>query len=301
MPSIDDSAPVDHHYQAQTSDTDPQFESTTDGALDDTFLRRFLTLAALKTTARLFKSIPSCIQISRHKVVKTGPNIHLAEARTMRFIAQNTSLPVPKVWCAFVHKGRTYIVMERIRGQELPRAWGQLSPESRNYCLQQLKDMIHELRSIKSSCRAVANCRGGSLRDSRLHKDCSRFGPFPDIQSFHRWLRDDIKLADCEKIENSKDRNEIRDMILKQDGPWESPVFTHGDLTPFNILVRGDRIAATIDWEFSGWYPHYWEYSSAWYGSRLALEWQSLLHNFLDIYPDELRMDATRQRWWGDF
>lgn len=45
----------------------------------------------------------------------------LAEANTMQFIASKTSIPVPRVHCAFVDKGQTYIAIERIRGTTL--AW----------------------------------------------------------------------------------------------------------------------------------------------------------------------------------
>lgn len=39
--------------------------------------------------------------------------------------------------------------------------------------------------------------------------------------------------------------------------------FTHGDLHFSNILVGGDgHISGIIDWEFAGWYPVYWEYTS---------------------------------------
>jgi hypothetical protein len=43
-----------------------------------------------------------------------------------------------------------------------------------------------------------------------------------------------------------------------------------------NILVEGETITAILDWEFAGWYPQYWEYTSA-MGPAMAcgdyLEW----------------------------
>lgn len=35
------------------------------------------------------------------------------------FIACNTSILVPKVRCAFKRKGRTYITMERVKGESI--------------------------------------------------------------------------------------------------------------------------------------------------------------------------------------
>ena len=71
-------------------------------------------------------------------------------------------------------------------------------------------------------------------------------------------------------------------MIKQLDGPWPTPKFTHGDLNTFDILVREGKVVGLIDWEFSGWYPHYWEYTSAWFGSVMKTQWQGLLEDFLD-------------------
>jgi thiamine kinase-like enzyme len=71
-------------------------------------------------------------------------------------------------------------------------------------------------------------------------------------------------------------------------------------LNPANILVRGQEVVALIDWEFSGWYPHYWEYTSAWYGNRIRTAWQDDLSQFLEPHSAELVMEITRQKWWGD-
>lgn len=29
--------------------------------------------------------------------------------------------------------------------------------------------------------------------------------------------------------------------------------------------------------------------------------WQRSVNRFLDEYPDELKMEITRQKWWGEF
>lgn len=41
-------------------------------------------------------------------------------------------------------------------------------------------------------------------------------------------------------------------------------IFTHGDLFPWNILVEDGHLSAILDWECSGWYPEYWEITTAW-------------------------------------
>ncbi|KAF5683572.1 serine threonine kinase [Fusarium denticulatum] len=219
----------------------------------------------------------------------------------MQFVAANTSIPVPTVHCSFVHNNRAHIVMERIRGTSLAEAWRTLSETDLASIFAQLRRMLEELSSVMpANGVGVESCIGGSLRDSRIPRSRPRFGPFKSIQGFHRWLREDLEPDSRPDHIDDQDWKEIKEMVTKQDGPWPPPVFTHGDLNPFNILVGGNQVVSIIDWEFAGWYPCYWEYTSAWYGNRIRQGWQESLTKFLDPYPAELEMEKTRQRWWGD-
>ncbi|KID83801.1 protein kinase subdomain-containing protein [Metarhizium guizhouense ARSEF 977] len=272
-------------------------------AINNTRIRRFLTLVALKTTARFFRRHGACVPISRRLIVKSDAFVDLTEGATMRFIANNTSVPIPKVWCSFVRNGRVYLVMERIRGDCIAKEWDERSKESRGKLLAQLKLMVDEIRSLQPRPDAgVESCVGGSLFDSRMPHPDRRFGPFQTIQEFHLWLRDNLQPSEAEKPEQAaeQDWKDVKDMAARQDGPWPRPVFTHGDLNPCNIIVRGDKVVGIIDWEFSGWYPNYWEYTSAWCTQILRTEWQDLLSSFLEPFPEELEMERTRQRWWGE-
>lgn len=288
-------------YQPPPDHRETQHEGTEHLAVNNTRARRYLTLIALRTTARLFQQIPPCAPISRNYIVKRGPFVHLTEAATLRFVASNTSIPVPRVHCAFVHDNMAHIVMERIHGEPIGHAWRSLSEPQLKKVFSQLLDMFAELRAIQPPAgTGVESCVGGSLIDSRIPHARPRFGPFGTIQEFHCWLREDFNPEDHPGRED-QDWKDLKQMKAMHDGPWPSPVFTHGDLNPSNIFVQGDRVVGIIDWEFAGWYPHYWEYTSAWYGNRLFEYWQERLGEFLDQYPKELEMDITRQRWWGDF
>lgn len=40
--------------------------------------------------------------------------------------------------------------------------------------------------------------------------------------------------------------------------------FTHGDLKAYNILVGDDgHLSGFLDWESAGWYPEYWDFTTA--------------------------------------
>ena len=73
--------------------------------------------------------------------VKFGQDMDLTEAATLRFISENTSLPVPKVYIAFTHGDSSYIVMERIKGEMLGKGWVNRSEESKSKVLIQLRNI----------------------------------------------------------------------------------------------------------------------------------------------------------------
>lgn len=282
-------------------DREHQHEGTEHLAVNDTKSRRRIVRIGLKTTARLYCSHGICRQISNKLIVKASYRTHLTEAATLQFLAENTSIPVPKVYSAFLQDGIAYIVMHKVEGKELPDVWAKLAEDERTSIWQQLKDMFNELRSLNPpSSTAVQSCVGGSLHDIRIPHGLLRFGPFDTVNDFHVWLRQDFKLSNTHAGVEDQERRELQDMIQKQDGGFPPPVFTHGDLNPSNIFVKNGKISGIIDWEFAGWYPHYWEYTTAWYGGRLRTDWQEDLKRFLEPYPEELEMEIVRNKWWGD-
>lgn len=262
---------------------------------------RYLTLLALKTTARFYKCDGLCVPISSRMIVKKGINVNLTEAATMAFVAAQTRIPVPRVHCLVTHRNVTYIVMERMRGKTLADAWPNLSEGDVERILLQLRGMIEELRAIPAPGDAIQSCVGGSLRDSRIPRSSPRFGPFPSVRAFHEWLREGLAPGQKPRHVDDEEWADIQYMIAMQERHIEAPVFTHGDLNPFNIIVREGKIEAIIDWDFSGWLPRYWEYTSVWLGNKTRIAWQNMAAKFIDPWPNELRMETIRQKWWGDF
>ncbi|KAF2207313.1 hypothetical protein CERZMDRAFT_115307 [Cercospora zeae-maydis SCOH1-5] len=266
--------------------------------IKDTFARRSLTKLALATTARLYRRVGRCKRVTRNMVVKCGSDVDLTEAASMQYIAANTSIPIPKVHCAFESDGKVYIVMERLRGENIFKALDKVASPDRESLLTQLKECLEQMRSLRPPTgTGVQSCVGGSLHDSRIPHGKPRFGPFKTIQEFHWWLRGGLQIAD---IRDETHREELEAMMRHQDKNWPPPTFTHGDLNPANILVSQGRISGIIDWEFAGWYPHYWEYTSARYLDRIIPTWTTILDQTLEAFPQEVEMEATRQRWWGD-
>ncbi|KAK0387000.1 hypothetical protein NLU13_5314 [Sarocladium strictum] len=288
-------------YVPSNYDFDAQHDGTEHLAVNNTWPRPFLTRLALHTAGKLYKREGLCVPISKHKILKTGFRVHLTEGATMKYLAENTAIPVPKVHCSFLYRHRAYIVMERVQGDELSKLLRTMPKETLENVFSQLREIIRELRALSPACTGVESCVGGSLYDSRIPQGNPRFGPFKTIQDFHFWLRKGLRPEEIQDRERDQDWEDLQEMMRRQDGPWPPPVFTHGDLNPSNILVREGRVVGIIDWEFSGWYPHYWEYTSSWFGNITRPEWQSKLDQFLDRpLPGELKMEEVRNKWWGE-
>jgi len=232
-----------------------------------------------------------CVQyISRKLCIKSGVRLDLAEAHAMEFIRRNTSIPVPKVYCAFKRKRVTYIVMERLAGKKLTCDWYIRTPESRAIILSQLRRMIEELQQITppTNCR-ISNLLGGPISNGNIagHPDpAENHGPFGSVKEFHHYLHQGA-------VYHTENHPKVNELLELHEHDW--PIkFTHGDLSSLNILAQGDRVTGIVDWETAGWYPSYWEYTSACYVNPWNLWWRDYIDAFIEPIPDALHMETLR-------
>lgn len=216
----------------------------------------------------------------------------------MRFVASHTSIPVPKVYYAFTYKGSSYNVMRHIKGQKAGRLWGRRTEESKTQILNQVRGMIKELRSIPPPETAgVSSIDGGPFYDCRLPTK-SYWGPFTTVRQFHEALvgmdlDTDYVLDD--------DLAELFEFYRQYQHSGDGLVLTHGDLSSFNILVQGDNVVGIVDWETSGWFPAYWEYSCTKYVNPQNQFWENEVDKFLAPRPHEWKIETIRRKYFGDF
>ena len=79
------------------------------------------------------------------------------------------------------------------------------------------------------------------------------------------------------------------DVVGLHSGHFVS-MFTHGDLTLWNVMVRKGKIAAIIDWECSGWRPDYWEYTKAQYNPNgTPQQWFDTLRRATGEHDEHLK------------
>ncbi|KAJ5609518.1 hypothetical protein N7528_010085 [Penicillium herquei] len=135
--------------------------------------------------------------------------------------------------------------------------------------------MIQEMREISvPEGTEIASSDGGSMFDCRLPGGTLRFGPFDSIQDFHRVYQTAWRIMAFEIYSRRPEQ--------------------------LNILIRGDDIVGIIDWETSGWYPSYWEYTTACQVNPQNSFWIHEIDKFLLPMPEELAMERTRQKYFGD-
>jgi aminoglycoside phosphotransferase len=263
-----------------------------------------IKLATQRHLSKLFAH-PSGAIFFLNLCIKFGrPAVTLAEANALRFIAKHTSIPVPKVHHAFTYRGETYILMERIRGETVAKRWCSLSNTSKASIFNQLKHMVEELRAIPSENSGISNLDGGPIYDVRL-PHTSSWGPFDTIQDFHLALRNNVtsKCLEDAQPNSSISPSAISDMqsvTAFHETVTCPPVLTHGDLSSFNILIRDDKVVGIIDWETAGWFPYYWEYTTAWHANPQNLFWQKEVDKFIQPQETELAMDKLRRLYFGE-
>ncbi|ENH72131.1 hypothetical protein FOC1_g10006503 [Fusarium oxysporum f. sp. cubense race 1] len=92
-------------------------------------------------------------------------------------------------------------------------------------------------------------------------------GPFTSLESFQEWLVRPPKRIEEQSLHWAQ--------MTKQLGADYPIVFTHGDISSRNIMIRDGRIVAILGWEWAGWYPVYWDYVFALRGLD-NVDWKTL-------------------------
>jgi Phosphotransferase enzyme family len=233
-------------------------------------------------------------RVDNRRLLKRHSHVTLTEALTMDFVARHTSVPVPKVYDLFsgrLHgsKDVLHLVMEYVPGVELERLWGRMKEEDRLEIVQQLRGYILELRRLKPPHPgAVESVYSRPCQQQTIRSE--PFGPFPSVKEFQKFLG-------TEYVQTKPSNYPFATAELERTAVREyTTMFTHGDIAPRNIIVRGNKIVAILDWESAGWYPEYWEYTRTYMANNYYHPsfWELFRDKGMDVgYPDELMMDRA--------
>jgi hypothetical protein len=198
--------------------------------------------------------------------------------------AQSLGLPVPTVH-EFSPESQT-ISMDFIEGDTLEFVWPTVSESDKDSIARQLGQFIS---SMRSSCQDAYYI--GAINDPA--RDCRRFsdytgGPFTDEAEFNAFVCNLYK--QCPKP--------ICDAIMAGMRTDHAVRFTHGDLSPRNVIVKDGELQAVVDWEFAGWYPEHFEYVKFFECCTDNKDWKNFAPLIFEVaYGEELVVHQAILRW----
>ncbi|KAG4426858.1 hypothetical protein IFR04_000289 [Cadophora malorum] len=217
-----------------------------------------------------------------NRVVKSGPDLRPSEAETMIFIKKHTAIPIPHVYSD--HSGTDgSITMEYIRGERLDKVWKGLPQEEKLGLAEELRRILSELRGLKG--QYIGSINHGEAIDGR--KFDIRGGPFETEAAFNQFLLSDTFPSTATILRDIASRS------LRTD---HEIIFAHGDFAPRNIMVADGKITGILDWEYSGWYPEYWDFVKSFNAADHRIDW----YNYVErIFPICYETEYINDRYLG--
>jgi len=211
-------------------------------------------------------------------IVKYGASVSLYEADVMRYVASNTTVPIPKIHHSFTHNHINYIVMDEAPGVSLKSVWDGMSEATKKSIAQQILEIISQLQSITSTF--IGGIHGESCPD--FFFDCLAPTIVGGVEKFYNAI---------ETVLHPRHNSGYSVLLLDGLKQYTNIVFTHSDLVPRNIHVMEDKVISVLDWEQAGFYPEYWEYHKCLY----AVDWtqNSWAYTFLKLIPTDKKISSA--------
>ncbi|EED83443.1 predicted protein [Postia placenta Mad-698-R] len=209
------------------------------------------------------------------------------EALATEHVRLHTTIPVPRVLDIVPYYNRSLVLMTKVPGEELGKRAGHisdLSPRQLQVLQDTLRGWFDQLRALEPpDPHAVCGFGGNGVSSFRITNN-GYVGPFASEKEFNKRL---LKYNEATHTEIAAPSHSKSHRIC----------FTHGDITPTNILLDEDmRPVALIDWECAGWMPEYWEYTTALFMRYPRYkEWCDL---FTGIFPDyRVELEVEYEIW----
>lgn len=211
-------------------------------------------------------------------------------------VCRAAGIPTPKILCygdqPMTPHAPVSFLMTRLPGCEVGQVYKSLSPEAKATFIKEIKTYLNLIRQWESPWgeEKVCSIIGGPIRSIRVPNNL--VGPCDAGQELHNYLLSPAR--------NSFDSEEEYEEHLKRARKLRSlqrpgVKFTHGDLKRHNILVDNEgHVTGFIDWESAGWYPEFWEYTTA---MRYVLKnsgwWDVLMELGCDKYLEEEECESS--------
>lgn len=224
-------------------------------------------------------------------VLKFSPHAREAEGAAMS-LARTMGIPAPRFISYGEHSPNTRsregsILMTRIPGKTLKSVIASLSPDELHTIMQELAGILERMRSYSNPWGTrVCGVDGKDIYGGR-------------VPGRHISACDDERSFYATPLQAAQARDEEGRAMLEtaKKMPTLFPhdiVFTHGDLWDHNIMVNQGHITGIVDWEWAGWLPEYWEYTSILQWTGIRVPWALRLASLPGYkYSEEMEYDLA--------
>ncbi|KAH5112452.1 hypothetical protein HBH71_161290 [Parastagonospora nodorum] len=180
-------------------------------------------------------------------------------------IAWSAGLPVPKIISYGEHPDTPHtpvsILMTRIPGRGLgdPELYEDMTEDERESVFTELQCMLQTMRkwSHPWAKEKICSVLGTAVRS--VHIPSHAVGPCDSETEFNDHFFNSISSNSFYSQAKFKETLETADRLREMCHPI---VFTHGDLKHHNIMILNGHSSGFLDWESTGWYPDYWEFTT---------------------------------------
>ncbi|KAI5209071.1 APH-domain-containing protein [Aureobasidium subglaciale] len=192
--------------------------------------------------------------------------------------ARRAGIPVPRIICYGDHADAPHapisILVTRLPGQDLGEVYKTLSPEEIETILQEMKAYLTSIREWKSPWGQSRICSSSGKAIRSIRVPYHEMGPFDSEQQMNDYL---LYPAGPNMWDDMEEFLSLKKRVDRLFSNRHRIVYTHGDLKHHNIMVHNGHVSGFIDWKSAGWYPEYWEFTTALRFTREDFWWYAFV------------------------
>lgn len=254
------------------------------------------------------------IAVNDDIVVKYGKCVHVWEGQALVYLERHApDIPAPRMYAMYYDGKELFLIMQRVAGVQLNTIWPSLAPSEKDDIITKLKLIFDAMRKVKCPWPDFFGGLDGSGVHHSLflsqhgdifnqHDDMKFLGPFSGETAFVAGLTGNYRaLVDRNHHPDYKCR--FFEKYFPRVLQGHRPTLTHGDVQQKNIMVlentssRNDQGRRSfdivlVDWDYSGWFPDFWEFFCA--SCPLHMQWDEdwswRVQEFLEVWPAETAM-----------